>query len=233
MFLRKAESLEKDLRHLSKGDLRTYIVMSGDATETLFRAQVDRENVYGSREPWQLCNSMDECYGKLLNDTNRARFFFTYDLSRRFEIKKRGACNKLTVFHPKSALASVPAGMYYSLGVPEPRREALDREILELRLDNTIQVEIDRGNPLPDCHPEKASIGPSVVGWLLLPIFVVAMVLIAGGALVKYMVRRRQATSASGAEIERVAQEIDSQKEKLAAAEISMASLRTLSETST
>lgn len=218
VFLQNPDSLKKELRNLSGRDLRKYLVRKGGASELLFQSYVDTDNKYTGRQPWQFCSSREECYKKLLHDSDPAEFFFTYEQSRRFEVRKRKACSKLAVFRPRSPLASVAAGMYYSSDFPKKRRVALDKEILTLRLEHKIQDLLNKENPPLDCRPEASSIGPSVIFWLLLPIFVMAMVPVAVAVIFTFMLRRSEA--------EKVSREIVRHMDQLTAAEYDQSSLK-------
>lgn len=201
VFFQKPASLNEALRDLSPTGLRKYLVTKGDATELLFRAYLDPGGKYATgTPPWQFCSSKEECYDKLLNNSDRGQFFFTYEQSRRFEQRKRGGCSKLTVFEPPSPLPSVPAGMYYSSGFPRSRIVEIDKAILQLSVDNKIQSEINKENPSLDCVADPRSIGPSVVGWLLLPIIVLAMIPILITVVSYFRVSRSRSTSASRTE---------------------------------
>lgn len=197
VFLQKPESLEKELPDLPEG-LSEYLMTEGDATELLFRAYVDPNKKYATgTPPWQFCSSKKECYDKLLDKKEPAKFFFTYEQSLRFEMEKRKACSKLTVFQPRSPLASIVTGMYYSSSLPKSRRVETDKAILGLRVEHKIQTLINEKNPALDCRPDPASIGQSVIFWLLLPIFELALVPIVLAAGFSYKLRQIPSTQAS------------------------------------
>lgn len=202
VFLQNPVSLSEELRDLSADDLKKYLVTEGDATELLFRALVDPENKYrNGTPPWQFCFGKKDCYSKLLSD--RAQFFFTYEQSRRFEQRKRRACSELAVFEPRSPLATVAAGIYYSSGFPRSRIVEIDRAILKLRVEHKIQDLINKENPPLDCGPDPASIPPLVVFSLLLPIIVLTTATIVIAGIAAAVLRRTRGAPASGANVER------------------------------
>lgn len=125
---------------MSEEDLREYLVTKGDATELLFRAYVDPGNKYPTgAPPWEFCSNKEDCCDKLLANDNPAKFFFTYEQSRRFYQRRRGACRTLEVYQPRSPLASVSAGMYYSSGFSKSKMVEIDRAIRNLRVEHKIQ----------------------------------------------------------------------------------------------
>lgn len=107
--------------------------------------------------------------------------------------------------------------MYYSSSFPKSRILEIDKAILQLRVDHEIQDLINEKNPAPKCLADLRSIGPSVVFWLLLPIFLPAMFSIVTAVVVASLLRRRQRAFAGG--------EILPRREQLAVDDASFVSL--------
>lgn len=178
--------LEKELGSLSLKDLQQDVVVEKDGIETIFRALVGGEKSKLIKKS-QLCSNPKECYDKLENDSDPAKFFFTFDNGFRYVQHETKACN-LTVFKTRSPLSSVPAGWYYGSRVPKTRQIAVDKAILEHRMQHKIQTVINNGLPSANCSAKTNKIKPPFIGWLLLTVIAVCMVpilstLIATGVL--------------------------------------------------
>lgn len=165
-------SLQKDLRTLTIPELKSYIVVKDDATELLFKSLVNLEGkalIPGGKPPWHQCDNIKDCYDKLRDPSHTAKFFFTFEHGLRHTMRSRKACDKLTIFETVSPLSSVSAGWYYGPSIPRYKQIAIDKAILDHRLQYKVQDLITKDKTSPICRTpaEVDKIPPEIIGWLL------------------------------------------------------------------
>lgn len=168
----KPRTLEKDVRNLSSAELAHYFVIKDDGTELLFRSLVDPSGKFKTNSPpWLFCTNVDDCYTKLLDKDHAANFFVTYERKIQYKLRNRETCTDLTVFKTVSPLSSVSGGYYYGSQFPRNTSVAIDKALLDHRLQHTINDVMYPSDARSRCGaPTVIDIQPGVIGWLLLTI---------------------------------------------------------------
>ncbi len=108
-------------------------------------------------------------------------------------MKKRNACDKLTIYETTSPLYSFAGGWFYG-AVPLETQIKIDRAILNLRLQDKIRQIIDEkidSEMPPNCASISTDIPPGVLGWLLLCVVGIFMIPVIASFGIAFIIRRR------------------------------------------
>lgn len=81
----------------------------------------------------------------------------------KYHLKTKGGCSKLTIFSTQDVLYSFTAGWLYNEAVPVPDRQQLDRDLLHLRIGDTIRTKVEGEVGGVDCSPQKTDINAIIV----------------------------------------------------------------------
>ncbi len=91
----------------------------------------------------------------------------------RYQLQKRKACYKLTVFEATTPSYGFAAGWYYGSGIQLETQARIDKTILRLRIHDKMR---ELGSGLIDdsvptaCGTMSTDIPPDILGWILLTV---------------------------------------------------------------
>lgn len=123
---------KRNIANLTESDMSKFVLLGDSGIERYFKLTADPRGEYTSSGtvPWVQVSTMDDAYISILESKNKT-FSVSYDWSLILEMNRNQTCEKLT-FYETDVKRSYNGGWFYSRGVREENRVAIDKSLSQL-----------------------------------------------------------------------------------------------------
>lgn len=123
---------KRNIANLTENDMKKFVLLRDSGIEKYFKLTADPRGEYNSSVsvPWVRVSSLDAAYRYVLDSKNKT-FSVSYDWSLILEMNRNQTCDKLT-FYETDVKRSYNGGWFYSKGVRDKNRVAIDKSLSEL-----------------------------------------------------------------------------------------------------
>lgn len=199
LFVEQRKPSLKDVSKLTREDLELYSIEGNSAAEDTWNRTVfgDGTKYNETTIPWHRSSKESNYFDWILDEKKyqrdyphwrkkrRLEFIVGFKSTGTYQVLRRGACERMTIFRTEPELYKFGAGWIFAATIPEAFRLAVDRDIAKVKLRRELQrVALENKGTLdtPNCKRVFWDIGIGIVGILVLlctvPCFVVLIVIL-------------------------------------------------------